>query len=282
MGIVLAIFASITNAIGDIFLKKGYKTLSPFASFFLISIFGLILWPLSIFFVKYDPVQLPIGLIYGLISGFLGQGYYIYVISKGELSITGTLLSTYPIFTVIFSIFINHEAISALGIIAILLMVLGTITVAIPSDKTKEFIKPMLIILPITAALGIGFSDSLSKRFINNAGAGTFLIATAFMQLLVSIFCLLLTKTKLSEISDVFKTPLKYKFAIFGSLGLAIDIMFFFLAFQFMNASIVAPIVGTAPIFIILFARIFLKEKLSKKNLFGIILVISGILLASI
>ena len=49
-----------------------------------------------------------------------------------------------------------------------------------------------------------------------------------------------------------------------------------------MNASIVAPIVGTAPIFIILFARIFLKEKLSKKNLFGIILVISGILLASI
>lgn len=281
MGIVLAILASLTTGIGDILIKKGYKNFSPFASFVVISLMGLIIWPFSILFVKYDPSQLPAGLLYGALSGFLGQGYYIYVLSKGQLSITGTLLSTFPIFTVIFSVLINHEALSWLGMLAIALMIIGTIVVALPESKTKERIKPLLLILPITAAIGIGVSDSLSKFYINDAGAGTFLVATGIMQFVVSIFCFVLARGKLKEITTAFKNPKNYKFAFWGSFMLCLCILFVFLSFEFINASIAAPIIGTAPVFMLILARIFLKEKVSKKNLTGIIVVLIGILAAS-
>jgi drug/metabolite transporter (DMT)-like permease len=281
MGILFALLSAIITGLGDFFLKKPTKGFSPFTSFVVMSLVGLIVWPFSIFFIRFDPNQLLTGLLFGALSGLLGQGYYIYALSKGTLSITGTLLSTFPIFTIIFSVLINHEVITPQGLIAIVLMIIGTIIVALPGKTTKEVIKPLLIFLPLSAALAIGFSDTLAKKYINDAGAGTFLVATGIMQFFVSLICFKLAKGKIRDLVAIAKSPINYKHIILGSSLLSISTLCVFLAFEYTTASLAAPIIGSAPIFILIFANIFLKEKLSRKNAIGIVMVVIGILAAS-
>ncbi len=282
MGILLSLLSAIFTAIGSILIKKGYKNFSPFAAFVVISFFGLFIWPLSIFFVEYNPQMLLAGLLYGALSGLFGQGYYIYVLSKGELSITGTLLSTFPIFTIIFFFFLNNESLSGNALWAILLTIIGTIVVALPSEKKSERIKPLLIFLPISAAIGIGFSDTLAKTYINAVGASNFLVATAIMQFIVSLICFVLAKGRFNEFKIAIQKIREYKQSIIGAFLFAVVILFMFLAFEYTDASIASPIIGSSPVFLVVLARIFLKEKLSKKNMFGIVFVLSGIILASL
>lgn len=67
-------------------------------------LFGLLIWiPFSLM-IGFDFNHLPKVLIYALISGILSEAFTFYVFSKGEISITGTIFASYPIYT----IFICH------------------------------------------------------------------------------------------------------------------------------------------------------------------------------
>lgn len=279
MGIILAVIASILLGFSNFLLKKSFRDLSPSIAFFIFAVFSVILWAPAGLALGVNFERFISGVIVGMLSAILGQAIYIYVLEKGELSITATILQSFAIYTVIFSILFNHEHPDFFTLIFVLLTLVGTVIVSLPDKiKNNEFKKVNYITWAIFAAACIGASDTIAKNFINHVSVGTFLFFVSLSQLLISLVYLRFDKQPLSQFLGLLKNFSDYKFAFFGSLFIALATLSLFVSFNFTFASIASPIVASSPIITIILALIFLKEKVSKKNWIGLSLVLLSII----
>lgn len=280
MGIILAIITSLLLGLSNVLLKKSFKDFVPSISFFILAVLSIFLWvPVGLILgVQFD--QWLFGSIVGITSAILGQAIYIYVLEKGELSITATILSSFSIYTIIFSMVFNKERPAPATLLFIVLTVLGTIIVSLPEKLNKNELKKVSFILwAVFAAVCIGASDTLTKFFINKTSVGSFLFFVAFAQLIVSFIYLKIEKQPLNQIREIVHRVKDYKFALLGSLCIGIATMFLFLSFNFTLASIASPIAASAPIVTVALALIFLKEKVTTKNWVGLILVMFSVVM---
>jgi drug/metabolite transporter (DMT)-like permease len=279
MGIIFALLSCVLIAVGNILLKKSFKDFPPSVSFFIFSVFSVLFWaPLGIILgVQFN--QLIIGFLVGIMSAILGQGIYMYVLEKGTVSITATILSSFSIYTIIFSLIFNHERPGVPTLLFIALTVIGTIIVSLPEHMNgKDFQKINFILWAVFAAVSIGAADTLTKFYITQTSVGSFLFYVAFMQLFVSFIYLRIDKQPLRQFKDFFHKLDEYKFALLGSGFIAFATMFLFLSFNFTLASIASPIAASSPIITVILAVVFLKEKITPKNFLGLLLLLISII----
>jgi len=279
MGIILAVLSSLLLGISNVLLKKSFKDFPPSISFFIASAFSILIWvPVGLLFgVEFN--QWLLGSFVGLVSAILGQALYIYVLEKGEISITATILASFSIYTILFSMIFNRERPTLLTLFFIALTIIGTIIVSLPEEINKKELKKVnFIFWAVGAAIGIGASDTLTKYYINQASVGSFLFYVSFAQILVSLIYLKFDKQPLNQLNEIFHRFKEYTFALLGSLFIIVATMFLFLSFNFTLASIASPIAASSPIVTIVLALIFLKEKISLKNWMGLIIVFVSII----
>lgn len=274
MGIFFALASCILVGIANVILKKSFKDFSPSIAFFILAIFSLLIWLPMGLILGVQFTNIFFGFFVGLISAALGQALYIYVLEKGEVSITATLLSTYSVYTIIFSMFFLGERPSVPALVCIALTIVGTIIVSLPErfDK-KDFKHVPLILWGVVAAVAIGAADTLTKFYIDQTSVGSFLFYVSLSQLVVSLIYLRMDKQPLSQFKDILHKLREYKLPLLGSLFIAVATMFLFLSFDFTLASIASPIAASAPIVTVVLALIFLKEKITVKNWIGLVLV---------
>jgi drug/metabolite transporter (DMT)-like permease len=279
MGIIFGLLAAFSAAIGFTLLKRSFKELQPSVAFLFDACFGLLIWiPFSLI-VGFNYNHLSLVLLFALISALLSEAFVFYVLSKGEISITGTIFSSYPIYTILFSLFINHEKLLPWHWFFVGLTILGTVIVSLPGKiNIKEFRKKAIILWGVAGAMAVGLSDSLSKNVIDRTSSEAFLFALAFAQLPVALVYLKLEKQKFSQFKNTINHFNLYKYAIFGSLMNIICVLFLWLAFQDTFASIASPLTATYPGIMIILAIIFLKEKPTKKDLLGLLTIIIGVI----
>ncbi|MBI3577256.1 DMT family transporter [Candidatus Gottesmanbacteria bacterium] len=279
LGIVAAIYASFTLALAIAAIKKSYREEEPSVSFLFNAFFGLVLWvPLALVFgakISDFPTVLP----YAIVSALLSEALYFYALSKGQLSITSILLGSYPIYTVLFSILINHEILTPIQYVFVGLTIGGTLISYLPSKLTMEELKKSgALFWPIFAALGVGFSDALSKHVINQTSSFSFLLALAFVQIPVALVYLKVEKGSVTKILSYTKRNVHlYKFPILGAIFNIIGTGLLWLSFNYTYASIASPITATSGALVVLFAAIFLDERLALKNILGLILISVGV-----
>ena len=282
MGIFFAILSSLSMAGLNIVLRLGKDDLSNSKAFFVDSIFGILIWiPFSLILgINFDNIQITI--IYALISAILSEALYFYTLSLGELSITSTLLASYPIYTVVFSILFNGEVLQKKEIFAVLITIIGTIIITFPKKITKKSLKNKKAkIFGVLTAVGIGFSDTLSKGVIEKTSLQDFLFSLAIAQLPIALIFLKFDKVGIKSIFS--KLTLKRNYPSFiGSILAVVCVLFLFIAFSKIPASIASPITATYPVIVVLGAKILFNEKLTTKRFFGIGLVTLGILILSI
>ena len=279
MGVILAALDSLLLGVSNVLLKRSFKDFSPSIAFFIIATLSVVLWaPVGLLFgVEFN--QWVLGIIVGLVSAIFGQALYIYVLEKGEISITATILSSFSIYTIIFSMLFNHERPTSLTIFFIFLTILGTIIVSLPERfNKKEFKNINLILWAVFVAVGIGASDTLTKYYINKTSVGSFLFYVSFAQFFVSFLYLKVAKQPLNQFKEIFTRCKEYNFALLGSLCIALATLFFFLSFNYTLASIASPIAASAPIFTVILAVIFLKDRISLKNILGIVIVLYSVI----
>ncbi len=279
MGIILAVLTSLLLGTSNILLKKSFKDFPPSISFFIASAFSILIWvPVGIIFgVQFN--QWLLGSFVGLASAILGQALYIYVLEKGEISITATILASFSIYTIIFSMLFNKERPTLITLFFIALTIIGTIIVSLPEKFNKKELKKInFIAWAVFAAIGIGASDTLTKYYINRASVGSFLFYVSFAQIFVSLIYLKFDKQPMNQINEIFHRLKEYKFALLGSLFIIVATMFLFLSFNFTLASIASPIAASAPIITVILALAFLKEKITLKNWIGLVTVFAGII----
>jgi len=271
--------AALAQAIGFTLLKKSYEELPPSVAFLFDACFGLLIWIPFALVMGFNFSHIPLVLLFALISALLSEAFVFYVLSKGEISITGTIFSSYPIYTILFSLFINHEKLLPWHWFFVGLTILGTIVVSWPEKITKQELKKKMIILwGVAGAMAVGLSDSLSKNVIDKTSAEAFLFALAFAQVPVALVYLKLEKQKIGQFKNTISQFKKYQYSIYGSFFSVITVLFLWLAFQDTFASIASPLTATYPGIMIALAYFFLKERVKLKDLIGLIIVITGVI----
>lgn len=277
MGIMIAIISALFMTAMQILLKKSYKELNPSVAFFFDAIFGLIIWiPIGfIFGGKLNEILQC--LIYAIISAILSEALVFYALSKGDLSVATVLISTYPIYTLLFSYIINNEILTPLQISFILITIIGTILTCIEKDFKLKNIKNFTTIIPIITAIAIGISDTLTKKVINETSSFSFLIAIAIVQLPVALIYLKTSKQSFRKIRDEIKSDMKEsRYSIFGSLFNILGTGCLLISFNYVMASIASPLTAIYTPLVLVYSFVFLKERINKVNLLGIISALIG------
>lgn len=266
--------AALSQSILWVALKKSYENLAPSVAFFFDMVLGLLVWVPFSLIIGVDFSRMGEVLIYALISGVLSEAFVFYVFSKGEVSYTSTIFSTYPLFTIFFSVLLNHERLSPVQWGLVGLVIIGTLIVSVPEKISKsELTKKSFLIWPLLGALAVGVSDTLSKGIIDKTSAESFLFGLAFAQIPIALGYLRYEKQVIPKLIIIRKQWSIYKFALLGSAMNMLTVLFLWLAFARAPASIASPITASYPGFVVLMAVVFLKEKVAKKDYIGFALI---------
>ncbi len=279
MGIIYALLSSVFFALSYTSLKRSYKEFPPSVAFLFDMIFGLIIWiPFSLI-LGFDFSDIPQVLPYALISAILSEAFTFYIFSKGEISITGTIIASYPVYTILFAILFLGENLQPLHWLFVFITIIGTTIVSLPERISKEEIKKKQYVLwAVIGAIAIGLSDTISKGAIDRTSAAAFLFSLAFMQIPISLIYLKLEKENAKHILQFTKHIDKYKYSIIGSLFNVLGLIGLWLAFEYTYASIASPLTAAYPGIMIILAVLWLKEKPRVIELIGLGIIITGII----
>lgn len=277
IGILIAIISAVFMSAMQILLKKSYKELDPSVAFFFDAMFGVLIW-IPVGFIFGATIDGIINCLwYAIISAILSEALVFFALSKGDLSVATVMISTYPIYTLLFSRYINNEILSKEQLIFIILTILGTILTCFDKEfKIKNF-KKLTMIIPIITAVAIGLSDTLTKKIINDTSSYNFLVAIAIVQIPVAIIYLKVAKQKFTNIFKELKNGMKeYKYSILGSLLNVLGTGCLLVSFNYGMASIVSPLTAIYTPIVLIYSFAILKEKINKVNLIGIIAALIG------
>ncbi len=278
-GIIFGLLASVSFAFFFTFIKKSYEEFPPSVAFFFDMLFGLLLWiPFSLI-IGFNFADLPVVFFYAVLSALLSEAFSFYVISKGEVSLTGTIFSSYPIYTILFAFLILGERLSSGQWMFVLVTILGTIFASLPPKVSwNDFKAKSYLLWAVAGAVAVGISDTLSKSVIDRSSAAAFLFCLAFVQLPISLIYLKLEKQNISQFKQIIEKWRNYFFSIVGSFFSAVGLIFLWLAFEYTDASIASPLTAAYPALMVILAITWLKEKQSKLELLGVALTIIGVL----
>lgn len=277
IGIIIAIISAMFMAAMQILLKKSYKELDPSIAFFFDAIFGVLIW-IPVGFIFGATIEGVLScLIYAIISAVLSEALVFYALSKGDLSVSTVMIATYPIYTLLFSRYINKEILSGEQLVFIILTILGTILTCFDKNFKMKNLKNLTMLIPVIAAVAIGLSDTLTKKIINETSSFSFLVAIAIVQIPVALIYLKITKQKFSNIFDELKSGMKeYKYSIIGSLLNVLGTGCLLVSFNYGMVSIVSPLTAIYTPIVLVYSFIVLKEKMNKINFAGIISALIG------
>jgi len=278
MGIVFALLASLTLAMSQVVIKKSFDRFSPSITFFFNTLFGLLIWIPIAFLIGVNFKESFKIIIFSFISAVLSEAFFFYVLSKGRLCVTGTILATYPIYTILFSVFINKEVLSNNQYIFIAVTIIGTMLISLPEKlNSKDLLEFSKIGWALCGAIATGLADSMAKNAIDDSSAGTFLLFLALTQIPVGFVFIKLENGNFSIVKDMLRNFKTYKVSIIGSLLNVVGVIFLSLALQSTLASIASPITATNPAIMVLLSLFVLKESVTGIGLLGIVSVITGI-----
>ncbi len=276
MWLTFSLGAALLWGIGQIFIKKGMGNVSPLVYNVLAVIIDLLLWfPLAFFMgINFSKVLqiLPLALLAGA-TYFL----YYYVIAKGQVSLTGTILGAYPLITIILSAIFLGEQTSLFQKLATVLVLLGSVFIAMPENFRLKI--ESWVWYAAGGALLIGSGDFLAKLAVNQSDTYTWLFTLGLAYLPVLLLNYLLDKKGRVLPKMSFK---EFWPSLLGTAMVSGGMVFFYLAFADGLASLVAPVSSSYVVLTAVLAYFFLKEKINKVQLLGIISTSLGIMLLGI
>jgi drug/metabolite transporter (DMT)-like permease len=278
----LAFGAAIFWAFGHILLKRGFDHVPPLWNNILDKVASLLLWvPVVLIMSGFHITAPPFRILLVILTASAIYHLFFYAISKGQISLTGTIVAGYPVFTIILSYFFLSETLSWTQYVGILLILAGDVVVALPDRVKKGAIESRgrdytWILWGITGALALGVGDFLTKISINHIGSYSHIFWIAIVGNGVSGCNFLIDKKNRSF------PPLHKRQGIPTILGIAVNLLgalLFLLAFDYGSVSLITPVSSIYPAFMAILAVRFLGEEITRRQWIGIAVAIVGLVL---
>ena len=288
MWLLMAILTLLLWGIADLFYKKGNDEKEKYSHLKTGMIVGFVMGIHAIIYmivkgISFDLIAmlkyLPVSLCYivSMVIGYKGLKYI-------NLSVSSPIQNSSGIITSILLCIIFKVSLSVYEIIGLSIMALGVwILSYIENKENKKIVLKKIgltaIIFPIMYLIidGAGtFLDAVYLDHLELVSEDMALIAYEFTFLIYGIVTLIYLKVKKERIS-LFKEKNKLLAAIFETGG-----QFTYVYAIASHSVITAPIVACYSAFSVILSRIFLKEKLSKWQYLGLILIFIGIIVLAI
>ena len=283
---LLSISAALCWAAGSILVKKGFETIPPLWNNIINNALTIFVYIPAAFIVAGHKTLSFHSILFVAAASLLYQIFY-YSISKGQISLTGTLVAGYPVFTILLAHIFISERLSLLQYTAVALVIAGGIIIALPQKKpqskksgtTAITEHKTWIIWGITGAAFLGTGDFLAKFAIDRDGIFSYLIIIVFISNLYSV---------LNYAADIKNRPIPkniFKNILPTFSGLVLNLsgfVLFLLAFSKGKASLVAPVSSVYPAVTVVLAVRFLKEKVSLIQVLGIGFIVLGLITVGI
>ena len=202
---------------------------------------------------------------------------YFKALQLGDVNKVVPIDKSSTILTMILAFIFFNEKITINMVIGMIGIAIGTYLMIQKKEKAEKIVKGKAwLIYALLSALFASLTSILGKVGIENveSNLGT---AIRTIVVLVMAWIIVFATKKQRDVKKIDKRSLI--FLILSGVATGASWLCYYKALQDGLASIVVPIDKLSILVTVLFAYIFLKEKLSKKSLLGLILIIVGTLL---
>lgn len=202
---------------------------------------------------------------------------YFKALQLGDVNKVVPIDKSSTILTMILAFIFLNEKITINMVIGMIGIAIGTYLMIQKKEKSEKIVKRKAwLIYALLSALFASLTSILGKVGIENveSNLGT---AIRTIVVLVMAWIIVFATKKQRDIKKIDKRSLI--FLILSGVATGASWLCYYKALQDGLASIVVPIDKLSILVTVLFAYIFLKERLSKKSLLGLILIVVGTLL---
>ena len=211
------------------------------------------------------------------LTGTVGYVFYYEGILVGSVGLMGTVTAAYPAPTILLSLWLLGESISAwqaAGIVLVLLCVL--VLTREPSRGSPSGARP--VVFALLAFLSWGLWGYFAKVAVDGIGEGNQFGFYALSNLLVIGGFLMVTRKRRFEVPMASRKGR----AVLGALDVALGaggVVVLTFAFAAGPASLVSAVPGSYPLVSTLAAHFLLKERFTWKEAAALVMFVPGILL---
>ncbi len=195
--------------------------------------------------------------------------FYFKALDTGDVSKVTPIDKTSIVLTLILSMIFLHEKITIIKIISITLILIGTLLTV--NKKTTNEKDNKWILYSVLTAIFTSTTTIISKIGLNNIDS---VLATFIRTVIVFIILMFIVifKKKYVYLKDISKKSMKY--VIYSGITNTLSWLFYFASLKYGETSIVFTIEKLSIVVTILLSVIFLKEKLNRKQIIGIIIIV--------
>jgi len=281
----LSLMAAMAYSLSVVLVRKNLADSSVINAALVISSTGnFILWPLAILSVNLTKANLEAVLLFA-IAGLLAPGISRLLYYKGMeflgVSTNASVLSTYPLYALIFAVLFLGEVVFPLDLIGIACIIVGVMllekSLGVTETKKRGFLSRGLK-LPLLAAFLVAVSHIVRKlglSIYNEPPLGV-AVGYAFSFFIYAVLGIFSNATERTS-------SLKRDFRLFWrpGVGLSLGWILTFYALSYEKVSIVTSLIQTEPLFVILFTSIYLREleRISFRLITSAVVVFLGIVL---
>ena len=201
---------------------------------------------------------------------------YFEAIKLGEINKVVPIDKTSTFLTIILAMIFLGEPISLIIIIAIILMIIGTYLMVTKKEKSKTLTNNKWLIFAVLSSIFASLTAILGKIGIENIESNLGTAIRTGIVLIMAWIVVLATK-KLKHLKKIGKKDML--FIALSGISTGASWLCYFRALQEGFASVVVPIDKLSIVITVVFSYIVFKEKLQKKALIGLLLLVSGTLL---
>lgn len=277
MYIIYALLAALFSGLTSVFAKSGINSkkslISTYVRTLVITLFLFIVVTLrndfnDLYLLDKKTI---IFLVLSGISNTLLWICYFKALDLGTVSKVTPIDKTSIILTLILSSVFLHEKITIIKVLSIIFILTGTLLTIKREDKDSKDNK--WILYAFLTAIFTSTTTVISKIGIENTNTClTTFLRTIIVLILLTIINLF--KNKFKDIKNLDKR--NYMFIILSGISTSLSWLFYFTSLSLGEASIVFPIEKLSLVVSIVTSTIFLKEKLNKKQILGIIIIVIG------
>lgn len=278
---VLALIAAVISAAATIFIRQGLRTSGALTGFWINVLVGVIgLWvvvavtggPGAV-----SPAALGYFVLAGLVGTVAGRLLRFLAIERVGASVSTALINLNPMIATLLAIVLLGERVTLPVVAGTLVIVLGTTLLSL-SGRHVGF-RARLLWLPILSATCFGMVSILRK--LGLGGAGPVIGAALNATTAAVAFGAFMVVSGQRDLMIARGRPLAY-FVAAGVLENA-AVFLNIVALGMGTVSVVTPLYGSSPIFVLLLSFFFLRgvEVLTARVVTGTVLIVVGIYLIS-
>jgi transporter family protein len=259
------------------------KRIGNFKTFFWSQLAGLVFATLLIFVFAIN-LNMPtrIAVLIPVASILYAAAYLLFFkgFELGNVSIISATMNLWAVFTMIFAFIFLGQRLSTFQFLGVVMIIAGVAFVSLKwSDIKDQNIKLFSGIKEtILAALLFGIFWNLSEIISEDIG---WLSTTLFVKIGIVLFMLLFSLLVKRELRVANTTPKIMMMILFAGVLEAAAVATVNWGLTIGEAILVTPIASALSIVTIMMAVIFLKEKITKLQTIGMIIVITGIVLTA-